>query len=81
MPVGARPPVVIRNGPEQYENVKSGKNLMMLPADLILVRDPEFKKACEAYVDYPTFEKEFTTNYKKLTELGFSAGSPWWKFW
>lgn len=69
------------NGPEQYENVKSGKNLMMLPADLVLVRDPEFKKACVAYLDYDVFAKDFAAAYKKLTELGFAPSAPWWKFW
>ena len=55
---------------------------MMLPADLVLVRDAEFRKHCESFVDYPVFEKEFAVAYKKLTELGFKgAAAPWYKFW
>ena len=36
-------------GPVQYENSKSGSDLMMLPADLVLVEDPDFKKICEEF--------------------------------
>lgn len=30
-------------GPRQFENSKSGRDLMMLPADLALTADPEFR--------------------------------------
>eukprot|EP01050_Picozoa_sp_SAG11_P002017 SAG11_NODE_97_length_16960_cov_22.407405_11_plen_76_part_00 len=70
--------------PEQYENAKSGNDLMMLPADLVLVRDPEFRKVCELYSkDSDVFTADFAKAYKKLTELGFSgpAAKPWYQFW
>ena len=37
-------------GPVQYENSKSGADLMMLPADIVLVKDPKFKAICEECV-------------------------------
>ena len=63
-------------------HVTNSLRRMMLPADLVLVRDAEFRKHCESFVDYPVFEKEFAVAYKKLTELGFKgAAAPWYKFW
>eukprot|EP01051_Picozoa_sp_SAG22_P016566 SAG22_NODE_2363_length_2655_cov_2.789906_4_plen_83_part_00 len=59
-----------------------GLPLCLSHSDLVLVRDPEFRKACVAFTDYDTFAKEFTDSFKKLTELGFAgAAAPWWKFW
>jgi len=59
------------NGPKQFVDKPTGK-LMMLPTDLELRDDPEFKKWSQKYKDDPkTFEKDFATAYKKLTELGF----------
>jgi cytochrome c peroxidase len=60
----------IRNwsGRVQYTNSKSGDDLMMLPADIVLVTDPSFKAASELYAnDYELFAKEFAVNFKKLT--------------
>ncbi|ETO24987.1 hypothetical protein RFI_12156 [Reticulomyxa filosa] len=58
-------------GPLQYEN-KKGKDLMMLPADLTLKSDPEFRKWSEIYYkDNDKFLKDFGAAFKKLTELGF----------
>jgi len=56
--------------PLQYEDEET-KQLMMLPTDLVLLSDPEFKKHAERYAKYKdTFFQEFTDAYTKLTELG-----------
>jgi cytochrome c peroxidase len=69
------------NGPEQYED-PSGK-LMMLPADLALIKDPEFKKICQEYAaDEAKFFKDFAAAFQKLEELGVKAfEKPWYQFW
>jgi len=70
------------NGPFQYED-PSG-HLMMLPADMALVHDPEFKKYVELYAkDQDLFFKDFAEAFEKLEELGvkFQESKPWWKFW
>eukprot|EP01043_Picozoa_sp_COSAG02_P011471 COSAG02_NODE_422_length_22587_cov_10.209089_15_plen_278_part_00 len=41
------------SGPVQYENSKSGSDLMMLPADIVLVEDKAFRSICEEYVTPP----------------------------
>jgi len=57
-------------GPVQYENEKD-KTLMMLPADLAVKTDPEFRKWAEKYYKHnDLFLKDFSAAYKKLTELG-----------
>jgi len=59
------------SGAQQFEN-KKGKDLMMLPADLTLKSDPEFRKWSEIYYkDNDKFLKDFGAAFKKLTELGF----------
>jgi len=46
---------------------------MMLPADLSLKTDPEFRKWSEIYYkDNDKFLKDFGAAFKKLTELGFN---------
>lgn len=58
------------NGPKQYEDPKG--RLMMLPTDLEIRDDPEFRKWAELYKkDEDTFFKDFAMAFKKLTELGF----------
>lgn len=58
------------NGPKQYEDPKG--RLMMLPTDLEIRDDPEFRKWAELYKkDEATFFKDFAAAFKKLTELGF----------
>ena len=54
---------------------------MMLPADIVLVTDPKFRKISEEYAkDYDTFAKEFAENFKTLTELGFTEfGQAWYE--
>jgi cytochrome c peroxidase len=67
-------------GPEQYED-KTGK-LMMLPSDIALIQDPEFKKVVELYAkDEDLFFKDFSAAFSKLLELGVPFPKPWWKVW
>eukprot|EP00056_Hartaetosiga_gracilis_P018782 m.11863 g.11863 ORF g.11863 m.11863 type:complete len:322 (+) comp7062_c0_seq1:145-1110(+) len=55
--------------PSQYEN--SGKDLMMLPADMSLVFDPIFKQYVELYAkDGDLWAKDFAAAFGKLLELG-----------
>uniref|UniRef100_H3G4X6 Cytochrome c peroxidase, mitochondrial n=2 Tax=Phytophthora ramorum TaxID=164328 RepID=H3G4X6_PHYRM len=57
------------NGPMQYED-PTGK-LMMLPADLVLIQDPQFKKYVELYAkDEDLWFKDFSKAFVKLTENG-----------
>ena len=57
------------NGPKQYQD--STKGLMMLPTDMALINDPEFKKHVERYAnDEKIFFKEFADVITKLFELG-----------
>jgi len=69
-------------GPDQYED--SSGQLMMLPSDLALVADPEFKKWVEVYAkDENKFFKDFASAFAKLLELGvpFPATKAWYQFW
>ena len=53
----------------QYET-KDGK-IMMLPSDLVLIQDTEFKKYVELYKkDEKQFFDDFTVAFSKLLELG-----------
>lgn len=69
-------------GPDQFED-STGK-LMMLPADIALILDPEFKKYVEMYAkDEDLFFKDFAKAFGKLLSLGvpFSGLKPWYQFW
>jgi cytochrome c peroxidase len=69
------------NGPEQYED-PTGK-LMMLPADMAFIWDPEFKKYVEIYAkDENLFFKDFAAAFQKLTENGvkFPEKTGWRKY-
>ncbi|KAK2735773.1 heme peroxidase [Myotisia sp. PD_48] len=58
------------NGPKQFTD-KTTKTLMMLPTDLALVQDKEFKKHVQRYAnDSDAFFKEFSDVFVKLCELG-----------
>ncbi|KAI9884585.1 MAG: heme peroxidase [Watsoniomyces obsoletus] len=58
------------NGPKQFEDDTS-KSLMMLPTDMSLIKDPEFKKHVERYAkDADVFFSEFRDVIVKLLELG-----------
>jgi cytochrome c peroxidase len=62
------------NGPKQYEDPSGA--LMMLPADMALVEDPQFRKHVERYAkDEKAFEKEFARAFSKLLSLGVSGSS------
>ena len=70
------------SGPKQYEDGTS-KTLMMLPSDMALVRDGEFKKHVERYAkDSQVFFGEFSDAVCRLFELGvpFREGSERMKF-
>lgn len=69
------------NGPTQYED-PTGK-LMMLPSDIVLIQDPEFKKYVEMYAkDEDLWFKDFSKAFVKLTENGvkFPQASGWRRF-
>ncbi|KAL2808858.1 heme peroxidase [Aspergillus granulosus] len=58
------------NGPTQFTD-KTTKTLMMLPTDIALVKDKEFKKHVDRYAkDSDVFFKEFSDVFVKLLELG-----------
>ncbi|KAF9886398.1 heme peroxidase [Aspergillus nanangensis] len=58
------------NGPGQFTD-KSTQTLMMLPTDIALTKDKEFKKHVDRYAkDNDVFFKEFSDVYVKLLELG-----------
>lgn len=72
-------------GPKQYEDVRS-KTLMMLPSDMALVEDEQFKKYVEIYAkNGDKFAKDFADAFGKLLELGVKFRSSneqsqsWWK--
>jgi len=63
-------------GPKQYANAGAG-DLMMLPADLSLATDPEFRKHVEFFAkDEQAFFNEFGAAWTKLVNNGvkFPAG-------
>ena len=56
-------------GPVQFESL-DGK-LMMLPSDIALVQDAEFRNYVEMYAkDEALFFKDFSAAFAKLLELG-----------
>lgn len=69
-------------GPLQFESPDG--NIMMLPADLALVQDPEFRKYVEVYAkDEEKMFEDFSKAFSKLLELGVNFEQPskgWW-FW
>lgn len=57
------------DGPEQYETAEG--DIMMLPADMVLVQDLDFMEWAETYAaDYEQFAVDFASAFKKLTEFG-----------
>jgi catalase (peroxidase I) len=51
--------------------------LMMLPSDLVLLKDKSFLKWVEAYAkDDAKFDADFTKAFQKLEELGTSNLTP-----
>ncbi|KAI9812544.1 MAG: heme peroxidase [Thelocarpon impressellum] len=58
------------NGPKQYED-KTTKTLMMLPTDMVLIKDAAFKKHVDRYArDNEAFFGDFRDVIVKLFELG-----------
>lgn len=67
------------NGPEQYQD-PSG-SIMMLPADMAFVWDPEFRKYVELYArDEETFFKDFAAAFQKLEELGCDFSGSYYSY-
>lgn len=70
-------------GPDQFEDA-SGQ-LMMLPSDIFLMADPEFKKWVQIYAkDEGKFYKDFAAAFGKLLSLGVpgaASAKPWYQFW
>lgn len=67
------------NGPEQYED-PSG-DLMMLPADMALLWDPDFRKHVELYAkDEDQWHQDFAKAFQKLTENGVKFPSGWRRY-
>jgi cytochrome c peroxidase len=62
------------NGPRQFQDPND--EIMMLPTDIALIEDPEFKKYVDLYAaDEEAFFKDFASAFKKLMELGvFDSG-------
>lgn len=61
------------DGPEQYVDVLT-EELMMLPSDMALIWDPEFRKWVEIYAaDEPRFFADFASAFAKLVSLGCPA--------
>ncbi|KAF2149426.1 class II peroxidase [Myriangium duriaei CBS 260.36] len=61
------------NGVKQFVHVDEdlGQELMMLPTDLALVNDPQFRPWVELYAkDKDRFFEDFSAVFHKLTELG-----------
>lgn len=57
-------------GPKQYQDAKT-KSLMMLPSDMSLLEDKEFRKWVEIYAkDESRFFGDFSKAFQKLLELG-----------
>ncbi|KAG0338115.1 heme peroxidase [Podila humilis] len=70
------------NGPKQFEDQES-KSLMMLPADMVIRDDKEFRKWAEIYAkDEAKFFEDFAKAVQKLFELGvkFEANSKVYEF-
>jgi len=63
------------SGPFQYED--GGKTLMMLPTDLVLLKDKKFLKYVDLYAkDARQFDRDFAAAFHKLLELGTSGLAP-----
>lgn len=58
------------DGPKQFED-KSKTGLMMLPTDMVLLKDPEFRQWVELYAkDKDAFFRDFAAAFGKLLDLG-----------
>lgn len=60
-------------GPAQFTDEKT-KTLMMLPSDMALIQDKEFKRWVEVYAkDQDKFFADFSKAFARLLELGLPA--------
>lgn len=67
-------------GPMQYEDPTG--DLMMLPSDMVLIEDGDFRKYVEVYAkDSDVFMKDFGQAVGKLFNGGFKDKKPWWRLW
>jgi len=67
-------------GPMQYEDPTG--DLMMLPSDIVLIEDRDFRQFVELYAkDSDVFMKDFGAAVGKLFNCGFKDKKPWWRFW
>jgi cytochrome c peroxidase len=58
------------NGPGQFEDIKT-KTLMMLPTDMVLIKDKSFRPFVEKYArDNDAFFRDFSMAILRLFELG-----------
>ena len=54
----------------------------MLPADIALIQDPEFRRLVQEYAkDEAKFFTDFSKAFSKLLELGVTFPRSWWQFW
>lgn len=75
------------DGPDQF--IDDSGDLMMLPSDMALMWDKEFRKhVVEFAKDEDAFFKAFAAAFQKLEENGVRAfdkpqasGKPWYQFW
>lgn len=75
------------DGPDQFEDPTG--DLMMLPADMALLWDKDFRKYVAEFAnDEDSFFKEFARAFQKLEENGVKAfqgkggsGKPWYQIW
>jgi len=63
------------DGPDQFEDPTG--ELMMLPSDMAMIWDKDFRKYVETYAkDEDLFFKDFAAAFQKLEELGVKALQP-----
>jgi hypothetical protein len=63
-------------GPQQFADVETGE-LMMLPTDIALKTDPEFRKYVEIYANsQEKFFEDFSAAFSKLLHLGCPVKNP-----
>ena len=71
------------DGPDQFEDATG--QLMMLPSDIFLMADPEFRKYVQIYAkDEARFYKDFAAAFGKLLSLGVpgaAVSKAWYQFW
>ena len=70
------------DGPRQFENSKTGSDLMMLPTDIALLKDKSMNEWVQKYADNEElFFNDFASAFSKLLELGVSFHASESKAW